>query len=112
MQRFATATVASGVHSLESPAHATKVAFEVSPDQFLEAARRRFHSLYSAQWPSSASSGGLTKYPKHEKYYQAPQWGLINIPKHVRARLVEMNVAVTLETSAKEGHSNVMVNVN
>jgi hypothetical protein len=109
MQRFAMATVASGVHSLESPAHARKVAIEVSPDHFLEAARRRFHSLYSAQWPSFASSGGLTKYPKHEKY-QAPQWGLINIPNHVRARLVEMSVAVTLETRAKEGHSNVIVN--
>merc|ERR1740138_130430 len=76
----------------------------------LEAARKRLRSRHSARWPSDSNSGlaePVTQLNKASLWYQAPAWGLINLPVNARARCVEMNVAASLQKLAKEAQVKV-----
>jgi hypothetical protein len=75
------------------------VCAEEMKDRHLDVARQRMRSRYSAGWPSEEGLG-LANSSHH--MHKAPSWGMIDIPKHVRARMVELKVAANLLQSAAQ----------
>jgi hypothetical protein len=69
-------------------------------DHHLDAARQRMRSLYSARWPSDEGLGLANS--SHFIPHKAPAWGMIDIPKHVRARMVEFKIAANLLQSVAQ----------
>jgi hypothetical protein len=96
--------------AIASEASAAYAGEKSSQNLYLEAARKRMRARHSDRWPSASNRGlaePTTQLNKASLWYQAPAWGLINLPVNARAKVVEMNVAASLQKVANEAQAKV-----